>query len=205
MPRLDRRLLLGSLLSVASFPFAGCASLLEDGESEGTVMTQSISTPGPSTTTTDEGAIGTPVDSSIETKCITSEFSGYIGTTPIPAPARPEKLNPRSAIDYAITYERYYERYLALYEMGSPTPEEEGHPAHGFPEVRLEALESELLAEGDDRYVVRLAFSRFFEDTDRGEYTVTYYVSEEDTIRAEVDGIEHPGPDPLAAGKFMSC
>lgn len=205
MPSPDRRVLLRGLFSAASFSIAGCLSGSEEGTPEDSATTEATATTGRSTTEGDEQAISTPVESNIETECITSEFSGYVGTTPVPAPGKPAELNPKSVIDYAIAYERYYERYLALYEIGSPTPEEEGYPAHGFPEVSLANLEREVLMETNGRYVVRLAFSRVFEGSNRGEYTVTYYVSDEYTIRAETAGIESPGPDPLTEGKIMSC
>lgn len=202
MPRFGRRAVLANVFMGASLSLAGCSSLsgIDDPDATTTTEDTVASTP----TGSDEGPTRTPVGSNLETECITSAFSGYVGTTPIPPPEKPAELE-SAAIDYAGAYERYYQRYLALYEIGPPTPERDDLPAHGFPDVRLEGLETDVVTETADGYVVRLAFSRFFEDEFRGEYTVKYYVSADYTIRAEVKGNEYPGPDPLASGKIMSC
>ena len=78
--------------------------------------------------------------SDLEEDCITAEFSGYVNTTPVPAPERPEHPDSDSVVEYSVAYERYYNRYLALYSIGSPTPESTDLPAHGFPDVTLNAL-----------------------------------------------------------------
>lgn len=204
MPRLDRRVLLTNVFIGASFLLAGCSSRSGTDPPDETVATEDTSL-NRSSPAADERTVSTPVESNIEANCITSEFTGYIGTTPLPAPEKPDEMASGPVVDYAISYERYYERYLALYEIGVPTPEEENHPAHGFPDVRLADFEHEVVAETDGRFVVRLAFSRFFENEPRGEYTVTYYVSDAYTIRAEVEGRVYPGPDPLSTGERMAC
>lgn len=205
MPMPSRRIMLTKVFAGASFLLAGCQSTLRGDGSENSITSEDTSSIGSSPTDRDKQTISTPVESNLEKECVTSEFTGYVSTTPLPAPEKPDKLESESVIDYAVAYERYYERYLALYEIGSPTPKRENYPAHGFPEVRLEGLEKEVKAESDNRYVIHLTFSRFFENKDQGEYTVTYYISNYYTVRAEVKGSVYPGPDPLIAGKIMSC
>lgn len=146
-----------------------------------------------------------PAVSDLETDCITAEFSGYVSTTPVPTPARPERPSLNSVVRYSVAYERYYNRYLALYSMGSPTPESTNLPAHGFPDVTLEDLVEEVREERPNGYVVRLSYERYFKGERMGEYTVSYFVSERHTIRAEVKGNVEPGPDPTETGVIMTC
>jgi hypothetical protein len=146
-----------------------------------------------------------PAVSGLETDCITAELSGYVSTTPVPTPERPERPSSNSVVRYSVAYERYYNRYLALYSMGPPTPERTDLPAHGFPDVTLEGLVEEVREERPNGYVVRLSYERYFEGEEMGEYTVSYFVSEEYTIRAEVKGNVEPGPDPTETGVIMTC
>jgi hypothetical protein len=63
----------------------------------------------------------------------------------------------------------------------------------------------EMREEGPNGYVVRLSYERYFEDETMGEYTVSYFVSERRTIRAEVKGSVAPGPAPIETGVVMTC
>lgn len=148
---------------------------------------------------------GGPTVSDLERNCITAEFVGYVSTTPVPTPERSERPSSDSVVRYSVAYERYYNRYLALYSMGPPTPERTDLPAHGFPDVTLEGLVEEVREERPNGYVVRLSYERYFEGEEMGEYTVSYFVSEEYTIRAEVKGNVEPGPDPTETGVIMTC
>lgn len=138
-------------------------------------------------------------------ECVTDEFVGFTGTTPVPSPERPAEVTPDAAAAYAGDYEVYYLRYVALYELGPPTPSNPDHSAHGFPAVTLAQLETDVREAGDGWAVVRLRYDRRFAGESRGDYTVTYYVSREHTARAAVEGDVTPGPDPTTDGTLQVC
>lgn len=54
-------------------------------------------------------------------------------------------------------------------------------------------------------YVVRLSDERYFDDERIGEATVSYFVPERHTIRAEVKGNVEPGPDPIETCVILTC
>lgn len=138
-------------------------------------------------------------------ECITSEFVVYTGTTPVPSPERPAEISADAAAAYAEDYEAYYLRYVALYALGSPTPSDPDISAHGFPDVALAQLATDVLDTGDDWAVVRLRYDRRFAGESRGDYTVTYYVSTAHVARAAVEGDVTPGPDPTTEGTVQTC
>lgn len=128
------------------------------------------------------------------------------GTTPLPRPADPETITEDSAAAYVESYERYYLRYAAMFELGGQTPDgRTGVSPHDFPDVRMADLSVAVLASGDGWATVRLAYQRIFEGRSRGEFTVTYDVSSDRTIRAETEGRASPGPNPTASGRVQRC
>jgi len=139
-------------------------------------------------------------------ECVTADFQGYTGTTPVPSPERPVEVTSDAAAAYAEEYEAYYLRYVALYELGHPpTPSDRDVSAHGFPEVTLAQVETDVREASDGWAVVRLRYDRFFAGESRGDHTVTYYVSSDHLARAAVEEDATPGPDPTTEGTLQTC
>jgi len=197
-----RRQFLQGVAGAIALSVAGC----QDASSGEGTPTRQATTESP---TPDPPA--SPDVSDLDRHCVEADFSGYTGTTPVPPPSRPPKPSGDSALDFAVAHERYYQRHLALYEVGSPTPEREDEPAHGFPEVRFEDEETEVIEEPDSASVTRMRYDLHYETSRDGEYremgprTVTYYVSDDHVIRAAVEDSVDSGPDPLEEGTIMRC
>lgn len=197
-----RRQFLEGVAGAIALSIAGCQDASSDEETPTGQATTGSPTPD---------RLASPDVSDLDRECVESDFSGYTGTTPVPPPSRPPTPSGDSALDFAVAYERYYQRYLALYEIGSPTPEREDEPAHGFPTVRFEDEETEAIEETDSASVTMMRYDIHYETSREGAYremgprTVTYYVSDDHVIRAAVEESADPGPDPLEEGTIMRC
>lgn len=216
MPNQRRRQFVGALCGL--FSISGCQGLPAGGGNETENATNDEgSSPRNDDSDSDSGtATETPEStpsnlSDLDRECVTADFDGYTGTTPVAPPSGPATLNAESAADYAADYEQYYQRYAALYEIGAPTPADANAPAHGFPEVELRNASEEVLSEANGGWTVRLQYDLAYETHQSGGYevmgerTVTYFISDEHVVRAEENGRVEPGPDPLEVGTVMSC
>ncbi|WP_415380407.1 hypothetical protein [Halosimplex sp. TS25] len=208
----SRRSVLASVSLGLAGGLGGCPTLSDtDDESERSPTDRTSSPPPsavePTATVTDSEPPATEESlGNLPEECVTDEFTGFTGTTPVPVPERPGDPTPDAAVAYAREYERYYLAYRAMDDLGPQTPDgRTGLPAHDFPGVRLDESTAEVLRSGDDRVVVRLAYDRVFEGESRGEFTVVYAVSADRTVRAATDGRVAPGPDPLDDGYVQRC
>lgn len=191
----SRRRLLSTVGVAVAGSLSGCPS------DDGSTPTDREATP--SAPESASAAVEAVVDLSRE--CVTDEFVGYTSTTPVPKPEPPAEVTADAAAAYAEDYEAYYLRYVAFYALGSPTPSDPDISAHGFPDVTLAQLATDVLDTGDDWAVVRLRYDRRFAGESRGDYTVTYYVSPDRIARAAVEGDVTPGPDPTTEGTVQTC
>lgn len=69
----------------------------------------------------------------------------------------------------------------------------------------MAVLSARALDSGDGWVIVRLAYDRVFEGKSLGEYTVTYDLTAERTVRAETAGRVDPGPNPAESGFVQRC
>lgn|GEM_PF-2223305 len=133
----------------------------------------------------------------------------YYHRTPMPPPGRPANLTRETAVEYAASYEAYALTYMAVDEYGPQTPvpptetNRPGIPA--FPDTEMQDRSARVLTELEDTFVVQVSYTRFVEGESRGRYTVNYYVSSEQTIRAEAEGDASPGPNPTTVGTILEC
>lgn len=209
----SRRALL-SIGASALCAVPGCLSLRGRGTAgadDGTTTVSTSTATDAVTTASDTTGTGRPgleqVDvEDLSVECPSEGIDHLPGTTPLPKPQAPDSITADSATAYAESYERYYLRYRALFELGGQTPDgRAGVSPHDFPDVRMDDPSVEALATGTNRATVRLAYERVFEAESRGEYTVTYLVTSGETIRAEVEGRVSPGPDPTEEGLRQRC
>jgi hypothetical protein len=127
----------------------------------------------------------------------------------MPPPGRPATFTRETAVEYAVSYEVYVLTYMAVDEYGPQTPipptetDMPGVPA--FPDTELQDRSTAVLTALEDIYVVQVSYTRLVEGKSRGRYTVNYYVSAEQTIRAEAEGDVSPGPNPTTAGTILEC
>lgn len=195
-----RRQFVAGASSLLGLLVSGCQGLLPSDASDETPPTEE------STRTATQ-----PDVADLEESCIRSEFEGYVSTTPVPPPTRPDDLTSETGRTYVVEYERYYQRYRALYEIDAPTPENPNVSAHGFPEVRLDNLNSEVANQVGGGYIITVVYELQYqyEQPDgfrsEGEFTVTYFVSKNTTVRAGASGESDPAPDPLTDGTVMTC
>jgi hypothetical protein len=164
-------------------------------------------------TSTDSAIAGVFTDLTVETErtwCPRDEhWEPYYHRTPMPPPGRPATLTRETAVEYAASYEAYVLTYVAVEEYGPQTPipptetNRPGIPA--FPDTEMRGQSTTVLTALEDTYVVQVSYDRFVEGESHGRYTVNYYVSAEQTIRAETEGDASPGPDPTTAGTILKC
>jgi hypothetical protein len=164
-------------------------------------------------TPTDSAIAGVFTDLTVETErtwCPRDEhWEPYYHRTPMPPPGRPATLTRETAVEYAVSSEAYVLTYVAVEEYGPQTPipptetNRPGIPA--FPDTEMRGQSTTVLTALEDTYVVQVSYDRFVEGESHGRYTVNYYVSAEQTIRAETEGDASPGPDPTTAGTILKC
>lgn len=166
-----------------------------------------------SETPTESSTPGVFTDLTVETArtwCPRDEhWEPYYHRTPMPPPGRPTNLTRETAVEYATSYEGYVLTYMAVDEYGAQTPvpptetNRPGIPA--FPDTEMQDRSARVLTALEDTFVVQVSYTRFVEGESRGRYTVNYYVSSEQTIRAEVQGDASPGPNPTTVGTILEC
>lgn len=128
--------------------------------------------------------------------------------TPQFPPDRPSNITRETAISYARSYEEHVLTYVAVSEHGPQTPPTTvpGEPeVLEFPEREMWELTAQVIAAFEDAFVVRITYTRVIEGESEGTYTVNYYVSPEQTIRAETEGTHSPGPNPAKEGMILEC
>lgn len=138
-----------------------------------------------------------------------NHWDPYYHRTPIAPPERPSTITRETAVKYTRSYEAYVLTYLAVAEFGkqtpsSPTPTNRPEVAE-FPSTEIRDSSTTVLTTLRDSYVIQLSYIRSIENESRGTYTVNYYVSPEQTIRAETQGDVSPGPNPTKSGTILEC
>lgn len=138
-----------------------------------------------------------------------NHWEPYYHRTPMPPPGRPGNLTSETVVEYVASYESYVLTYVAVDEFGPQTPipptetDVPGLPA--FPDTAMQDRSTTVLTALEDTFVVQESYTRFVEGESRGRYTVNYYVSSEQTIRAEAEGDVSPGPNPAKSGTVLEC
>jgi len=217
----ERRQFTKAVSAAITVLFCGCSGISTGGGST-EIPTSAAGTPAPDDTTTDPPpetetdvqsvslrTVPVPETTELRQHCVTDRFDGFTGTTPVPPPRTPAEVTASSVTEYALAYEEYYQRYQALYEFGSPTPESDGLPAHGFPDVRINVIDR-TMRDTNDGWLVGLSFSFSYELSKSGEYAdqgttaVVYYVNEETVARSD-GGDDAPADSPWATGAIVDC
>ena len=219
----------GSLPNTDDEPTTGgTASGTAGGTTTGTAGGTTTGTAG-GTTTSDTGVPFEDLSTAgMPTECLRFDYA-YYATTPAPSPTPAAPPSETGAVELATAYERAYLRnWVVLNEnpvdestgtAESPTPSDESptgttqRPTANpptYPAITAEYAARKVLGRTDRGAVVALRYDRILGGETRpreslGRYTVTYYLTDEATARAETAGDERPGPHPTEEGVLLSC
>ena len=172
--------------------------------------------------TTDTTAAGLPFDdlstAGMETRCLRFDYASA-ATTPVPSPTPAAPTSEAGAVELATAYERAYLRNWVVPNEDpvaepttthqSRTPGATANPPT-YPAIEAAYATRVVLGRTDRGVVVALRYERLLGGEGRpqeslGRYTVTYYLTDAATARAETTGDERPGPHPTEAGVLLAC
>lgn len=208
---MQRRKFIATLSWVGCVGLSGCPRA-EDRSSERATRLPNSPSSASQHTPTDTASPDVFTDLTVETErtwCpADAHWDPYYHRTPLPVPAQSQNPSRETVDELARAYETYVLTYVAVKNHGPQTPEtvtpnEPAVPA--FPDIALDDFFATVLASSEEEFLVRTTYTRVIQEETQGTYTVNYYFSREQTIRAEVSGHKFPGPNPTKTGTILDC